>query len=494
MANSRTSRGPVTVFQSVEKDRSRMTTTIQVTDSHVSGPQNTTTVRATLPEYHLSAPWALICDDLKLFLRESVLLPFIVDPLWYPRRDGTHFPPLSQAWVHWSINWGPIQRAITASQSWYQTIVDPFFPSGEMDELYPSVGNLICVAAHGILIVTQLAFLFSLPFIASLPFNVLLPYFVGFVVLNYVVCIPLNAGTKDGMLTSQHLRWEESKHWDSIKNEGYREKWFFQNGVSVGSGIVFDIIQCLLERCFYFGTSNTRTCYSLIAAALSPTEGNDKIVLILHSQGGLQGSIILDWLLSNYPRDTLKKVEIYTFGNAANHFNNPRLINGEDAGIIGHIEHYGNSGDFVAQWGVNHFKALVAKAALNRDLEQKARSFNFGYILGRDKRQNNFSGLLFKNEVNGHLLNQHYLDRILPLNDSLTRVEEESKGKPMQGSFMNSRMQSDQESRKLDNEGARVYQQSRLWQYINGRSPPSKAGAVSKKLQGMTKGLQSHSN
>ncbi|EFQ33990.1 hypothetical protein CGRA01v4_12481 [Colletotrichum graminicola] len=502
MSTSSTPTGPVTVLQSVEKQRNCMTTKLQVTDSHAPGPGNTTTVQATLPEYHVSPPWQLLWDDLWLFVRHSILIPFIVDPLWYPRRDGTQYPSLSQAWLPRGVNWNLIQRAVTASQSWYQALVDPFFPSGEMDELYPSVGNLISLTAHGILIVAQVSFLVSIPFVASLPFNVVIPYILGFIALNYFVCMPLNAGTSNGMLTSQHDRWEEARHWDSLRNDDYREKWIFLNGISVGShwlqgnlnrlsrtfhrpivgvhnptvGIVFDIIQCLLERCFYFGTSDTRTCYALIAAALSPTEKTDKVVLILHSQGGLEGSIILDWLLSNYPRDTLKKMEIYTFGNAANHFNNPR-VSGEE-GTLGHIEHYGNSGDFVAAWGVNHFKSLVAKASLNQDLERKARSFDLGYILGRDERQNNFSGLLFKNEVKGHLLNQHYLDRILPLNVSLTGVEEESKGKPMPGTFMDSPMQSDEGSRKLDREGARVYQESRLWQYINGRSPPLKVKAL----------------
>ncbi|KAK2010221.1 hypothetical protein LZ32DRAFT_588811 [Colletotrichum eremochloae] len=517
MSTSNTSTGPVTVLQSAEKQRDRMTTELQVTDSHVPGPENTTTVQATLPEYHISPPWQLLWDDLWLFVRYFLLVPFIADPLWYPRRDGTQYPSLSQAWVPRGINWDIIQRAVTASQSWYQKLVDPFFPSGEMDELYPSVGNLISLSAHGILIVAQLSFLVSIPFVANLPFNVLLPYLLGFIALNYVVCMPLNAGTTNGMLTSQHQRWEEARHWDSLRNENYREKWFFLNGISVGShwlqgnlnrlsrtfhrpivgvhnptaGIVFDLIQCLLERCFYFGTSDARASYALVAAALSPTENNEKVVLVLHSQGGLQGSLIVDWLLSNYPRDTLKKVEIYTFGNAANHFNNPRISGTGEEGTFGHIEHYGNSGDFVAAWGVNHFKSLVAKAALNQDLERKARSFDLAYVLGRDERQNNFSGLLFKNAVNGHLLNQHYLDRILPLNDSLTSVEEESKGKPMPGTFMSSRMQSDPGSRKLDNEGAKVYQESRLWQYINGRSPLPKVKALPANFRGKVNGEHS---
>lgn len=35
--------------------------------------------------------------------------------------------------------------------------------------------------------------------------------------------------------------------------------------------------------------------------------------------------MILDWLLQELPQDLLSKLEIYTFGNAANHFNNPHL-------------------------------------------------------------------------------------------------------------------------------------------------------------------------
>lgn len=52
-------------------------------------------------------------------------------------------------------------------------------------------------------------------------------------------------------------------------------------------------------------------------------EKNTKVVLILHSQGGIEGGIIVDWLLQSLPQNQLYKLEVYTFGNAANHFNNP---------------------------------------------------------------------------------------------------------------------------------------------------------------------------
>lgn len=52
-------------------------------------------------------------------------------------------------------------------------------------------------------------------------------------------------------------------------------------------------------------------------------EKNTKVVFILHSQGGIEGSAIIDWLLQELPQNLLSKLEVYTFGNAANHFNNP---------------------------------------------------------------------------------------------------------------------------------------------------------------------------
>ncbi|KAJ0163655.1 hypothetical protein CTA2_2630, partial [Colletotrichum tanaceti] len=420
------------------------------------------------------------------------LVPFVASPLWHARRDGeTRYPALDQAWVPRLVNWGMLQRLVTTSQRRFQRLVDPYFPSGEMDELYPSVGNLVCLAAHAVLVVAQLLFLLSLPWVATLPFNLVLPYAAAFVALNYLVCIPLNAGTSQGMLTSQDNLWPEAAHWEKHDNE----LWIFLNGISVGShwlqgnlnrlartfhrpitgvhnktsGIVFDIIQCLLERCFYFGTTDARQCYAVLAGQMAERE---KIVLILHSQGGLQGSIIVDWLLANYPRETLRKIEIYTFGNAANHFNNPRAGLGDDtAATLGHVEHYGNAGDFVARWGVVHFKARVADDDLNVDLDRRSRAADLAYILGRDKRQNNFSGLLFEHDVNGHLLNQHYLDRVLPLNETLTGVVEDAKGRPMRGSFMNLCLLPDDAGQHLEGEGDRVYQHSRLWKYVNGRSP-----------------------
>lgn len=85
---------------------------------------------------------------------------------------------------------------------------------------------------------------------------------------------------------------------------------------------MFDVIECLIQRNLGYATTDVRVCYSIIKKKLYNPQYS-KVIFILHSQGGIQGSLILDWLLQEVPQDLLAKLEIYTFGNAANHFNNP---------------------------------------------------------------------------------------------------------------------------------------------------------------------------
>ena len=180
------------------------------------------------------------------------------------------------------------------------------------------------------------------------------------------------------------------------------------------NGIIFDVIQCLIQRTLLYSNSNIRQCYVLIKKALYEP-GIKKVVLILHSQGGIEGGMILDWLYDEVPHDLLKQLEVYTFGNAANHFNNPCRVHipsvGADAGAgagskptparlktrnkraVGHIEHYANSKDFVSRWGVLHFMRKVTE----------------------DPLENRFMGRVFERLGRGHQLNQHYLDNMFPL-------------------------------------------------------------------------------
>lgn len=88
------------------------------------------------------------------------------------------------------------------------------------------------------------------------------------------------------------------------------------------SGIIFDVVECLIQRNFCYATSDVRICYGILKEKLYNPKYS-KVVFILHSQGGIEGGLVLDWLLQELPQNLLQKLEVYSFGSAANHFNNP---------------------------------------------------------------------------------------------------------------------------------------------------------------------------
>jgi len=161
-----------------------------------------------------------------------------------------------------------------------------------------------------------------------------------------------------------------------------------------------------IQRNFTYATSDVREAYVQVKKALYDDKIT-KVVFVVHSQGCIEGGLIVDWLLAEVPQDRLSQLEIYTFGNAANHFNNPNrsansaLISTPSAPAsshtaIGHIEHYANVGDYVSQIGVLYFTSDA-------------------------KLKNRFMGRLFKSPYSGHLLNEHYLHEMFPLDKSGTR-------------------------------------------------------------------------
>lgn len=265
----------------------------------------------------------------------------------------------------------------------------------------------------------------------------------------------------------------------------------------------------------YFGTSDTRACYAIISDILRTTD--QKVILILHSQGGLEGSIILDWLMNQHSQEAMRRLEIYTFGNAANHFNNPRTYeneerspSGEDKRTVGHIEHFANSKDFVARWGVAHFKKQTAGPQSILDNQgQEATIYSKETAKANARRQrkhqrddrvipawNSYHGNLLERDGSGHQLNQHYLDHMFPLDDSRKGAAVGFNGAPLPGSFMDmevkiyndpgtiDRIRGKKRRNHSDHGGAvgstgltgkkKVYQVSRLWSYTNGRCPENK--------------------
>ncbi|KAK4172829.1 hypothetical protein QBC36DRAFT_196069 [Triangularia setosa] len=230
-------------------------------------------------------------------------------------------------------------------------VVWPMTPtdSGELSELSFTCGNMLSLGVHMVLVVLQLGFIVALPFMVLLPVWMAVGMMAGFMGANKLLCMILNG-------RGDQVEYHSDPEYAEAKKEHEGEVWIFINGVAAGehwmksnlnrlavtfkrpilgihnktAGIIFDVVECCIQRnwqcCMLTvlpdATKDVRVCYRIIKAKLYDPQ-NTKVVFILHSQGGIQGSLIIDWLLQELPQDILSKLEVYTFGNAANHFNNP---------------------------------------------------------------------------------------------------------------------------------------------------------------------------
>lgn len=382
----------------------------------------------------------------------------------------------------------------------------PFYPyrSGPLDELYPNFANLKAIFLHVFLIVVQATFLLAL--VPSLFLGFPVPLFSwtpscllivgGFIIGNNYFCILLN-GTKRRYDSITDASWE--KHDD--------EKWVFINGVAVGDhwmqsnldrlaltfrrpvrgihnktrGILFDLIEVIIQRTFGYATPDVREVYteveSFIAEEKEQIARYQKVVLILHSQGAVEGGLVLDWLFAALNRELLEKLEIYTFGSAANHFNNPKET--EERRVVRHIEHYANLGDYVSLFGILHFRPLPKN---NLYLSAAA----------RQEIQNRYVGRLFVRKGSGHQFNGNYLDDFFTMDmdeeGTLTRVREENDfmsselnehllknydiaGKSAEKDVWDCGTDGNSRQEGTSEEPRRISNVSRLWCYRNGLSP-----------------------
>ncbi|KJR87435.1 uncharacterized protein SPSK_01604 [Sporothrix schenckii 1099-18] len=370
-------------------------------------------------------PWKLLAYDVYHFFRLAWALPYIVWPLW------------------------PAD-------------------SGPLAELSPTLANIWCISVHAVLAVLQLVFLVGLvPAACLLPVWVATGLVLACLGVNHVLCTVLLNGIGGA------IEYRSRPECAPALPQHAHEQWVFLNGVAVGqhrmqsnldrlaltfkrpilgihnktSGILFDVIECLVQRNYTYATRDVRVCYGILKETLYRPDIT-KAVFILHSQGGIEGGLVLDWLLQELPQDMLAKLEVYTFGNAANHFNNPHrtvdaqnrelaafgsmyaepetaeatptsatpatpiaktthrtpLLVAESSAVrpaaltgqaIGHIEHYAHTTDFVALWGVLHFVSSVPKT---RSMPR---------FLGRVFARASPRG--------GHQFCQHYLDGMFPL-------------------------------------------------------------------------------
>ncbi|KAJ5167522.1 uncharacterized protein N7482_006303 [Penicillium canariense] len=336
----------------------------------------------TTPLPYTAAPLSLLWSDICLFIRYAWVLPALLFPLRLGQTDV-------------------------------------------LDELYPSFQGVLSLIMQAFLTIYQLLFLLSLPFVILFltPALWMLFYIAAAIIINYTICLFVLNGFQRVLVSNVPVA-EQPHHG--------KERWFFINGIASGRywtqntvnqlsytfgrkitggwtyqadlsyflsvGLPFDLIECLIQRDLTYATGDIRRSYVLLKEALLDP-AVEKVVLILHSQGGIEGGLVIDWLLDELPQDLLHQLEVYTFGNAANHFNNPQCtfqgpVETNHSGCapsvrrsIRYIEHYANSRDTVSRVGVLRFAYLP----------------------------NRYLGRLFIRPGSGHLMNQHYLDSMFTL-------------------------------------------------------------------------------
>ncbi|KAL3467957.1 hypothetical protein BJX64DRAFT_80807 [Aspergillus heterothallicus] len=391
-----------------------------------------------------------------------------------PQSSTTPATPLPYTASPWKLLWEDIILILRSLWS-IPNILLPLTPynSGDLDELYPSVSNIANLGFQAVLSLLQIVFLISIPFlfICMAPTLWTCAYIGGALFINRALCnLALNRGSTilESRVPVIEAPEHKGEHWVFINGVACGQTWLQQNidrlGYTFGrrvygvhnptAGLVFDLLQCLIQRDFSYATQDIRDSYVHIRKALLDPD-NTKVVLILHSQGGIEGGLIIDWLLDEIPQGLLRKLEIYTFGNAANHFNNPyrdRPAREKDSecpdlrstradrhnNTILHIEHYANSREFVSVLGV----------------------LNFNNILNR------YMGQVFVRPGTGHMFNQHYMDTMFTLGPD-RRVLDSNEFMDMEIDFPDS----GSKGQSMPASRARVADHSRLWLYRNGASP-----------------------
>ncbi|KAI4176425.1 MAG: hypothetical protein LQ343_001165 [Gyalolechia ehrenbergii] len=200
-----------------------------------------------------------------------------------------------------------------------------------------------------------------------------------------------------------------------VPHERPTERWIFINGICTGRsglqqninhisllfgrkvlgihnqsyGMIGDIVECLLQRCFLYSTMDVRVAIEVVKKHLVDPEVR-KVVLLAHSQGGIIASMVVDHLLTELSGECMGKLEIYTFGSAASHFHDPPInttTSVESSPCIQYIEHYANEYDMVPRWGVLY---AVKRLLTNR-----------------------YAGKVYvRMGATGHMFVDHYLDPI----------------------------------------------------------------------------------
>ncbi|KAF2761238.1 hypothetical protein EJ05DRAFT_257368 [Pseudovirgaria hyperparasitica] len=235
------------------------------------------------------------------------------------------------------------------------------------------------------------------------------------------------------------------------------------------AGIPMDVLECILQRCLGYSTTDVRTAHEYLKLQLC-NDAVRKVVVVAHSQGGIITALALDRLFVELAAHEIAKLEVYTFGSAASHFNDPHLSVERGAEVDGvmamrrvpgvrTIEHYMNEFDLVPRWGVKYSTS--------------------------ESPNQRYAGRVFINRnATGHLFDEHYLDIMFPLRedgeleaggflDDIVEIEERPSRVPTPEGDLERYVEDGgirwvMSADDAPNGGRSVRELSKLWRYVNG--------------------------
>lgn len=154
-----------------------------------------------------------------------------------------------------------------------------------------------------------------------------------------------------------------------------------------------DIKESIMARTFGFPLQLMEKTHNLIVQAL---KSHQKVILIAYSQGAIIGSqVICELAQDERYKHLIHKLELYTFGSAANRLEIPEHCNQP------HIEHYANELDFIAQISVLNYRHRVMGQlfTFEDDSHSFSRSYLPNFVLGHYGRDNLLTDYLEKNSM-----------------------------------------------------------------------------------------------
>ena len=203
------------------------------------------------------------------------------------------------------------------------------------NEFYPSAGNIVAKVLITLASIIELLVILLVPFLLMLPIPPALLIIGGLLVRGFIWLIlrptqgPKVIMSQTDILGQHHPIGATTHPSHLFKNE----RWLFFNGVmtqgidlqkSVDAiaktfgrpvlgihnesyGFTADILECIIQRCLSYPAKDGRIAYEAVKANLVDPEVK-KVILIAHSQGGIEASLVLDRLLTTLPPEMISKL------------------------------------------------------------------------------------------------------------------------------------------------------------------------------------------